>query len=460
MQICFNLAYWITGHAGLAYMDSTFQIHAAIILIVQLSLGLFSDVYERIFTRDIKAEFKALLRNTVLIWVLSSAFILLTSIPTQTLVMVLTSGLFFDVNFFVRAWNKGRHLRKGLPKRNVIVVAAGNQVMAAVRGISENRTSADHLLAGVVLLDDCDPQDFSYLNVPVLPVHAPDLLEKLSRLWIDDAFILLDEGMDSPQQLMEDFLMMGLSVHLSFSVMDKLSSVKTDVQELGSYKVITSSINVVSDRSMMIKRFIDILGGIAGCILTGLIFLFIAPIIYIKSPGPIFFTQSRIGLNGRVFKMYKFRSMYMDAEKRKAELMAQNKIQGNLMFKMDDDPRIIGSEKKGKDGKPKGIGNFIRNTSLDEFPQFYNVLKGDMSLVGTRPPTLDEWNHYDPRHRVRMSARPGITGMWQVSGRSEITDFDEVVALDQKYIENWSLKLDFAILLKTVKTVLKHEGAV
>ena len=129
------------------------------------------------------------------------------------------------------------------------------------------------------------------------------------------------------------------------------------------------------------------------------------------------------------------------------------------MFKMDDDPRIIGSEKKGKNGKPKGIGNFIRNTSIDEFPQFVNVLKGDMSLVGTRPPTVDEWNHYDPLHRVRMSAKPGITGLWQVSGRSKITDFDQVVALDKQYIENWSLWLDLKILLKTVMVVLRHDGA-
>ena len=151
--------------------------------------------------------------------------------------------------------------------------------------------------------------------------------------------------------------------------------------------------------------------------------------------------------------------MYMDAEKRKAELMAQNKIQDGLMFKMDDDPRIIGSEKKGKNGKPKGIGNFIRNTSLDEFPQFFNVLKGDMSLVGTRPPTKDEWIKYDLRHRIRMSAKPGITGMWQVSGRSKITDFDQVVALDRYYIEHWSLTLDLKILIKTVWVVFRHDGA-
>ena len=157
--------------------------------------------------------------------------------------------------------------------------------------------------------------------------------------------------------------------------------------------------------------------------------------------------------------MYKFRSMYMDAEERKKEYMAQNKISDGLMFKMEDDPRIIGSEKKDRNGRPRGIGNFIRNTSLDEFPQFWNVLKGDMSLVGTRPPTVDEWERYDLHHRVRMSVKPGITGMWQVSGRSKITDFEEVVRLDTEYIRNWSWMLDIQILLKTVAVVLKHEGA-
>ena len=139
--------------------------------------------------------------------------------------------------------------------------------------------------------------------------------------------------------------------------------------------------------------------------------------------------------------------------------MKQNKIQDGLMFKMDDDPRIIGSEHKGKDGRPKGIGNFIRNTSLDEFPQFFNVLKGDMSIVGTRPPTLDEWERYDLNHRVRMSIKPGITGLWQTSGRSKITDFDEVVRLDSEYIRNWTLWEDIEIIFKTIKVVLTRDGA-
>lgn len=144
----------------------------------------------------------------------------------------------------------------------------------------------------------------------------------------------------------------------------------------------------------------------------------------------------------------------MDAEKKKEELMDKNEMQGQ-MFKIKNDPRIIGCEK----GEGKGIGNFIRKTSLDEFPQFWNILKGDMSLVGTRPPTLDEYQHYEIRHKVRLSIKPGLTGLWQVSGRNRITDFEEIVKLDEKYIENWSLKEDMKIIMKTVKVVLARKGA-
>ena len=138
----------------------------------------------------------------------------------------------------------------------------------------------------------------------------------------------------------------------------------------------------------------------------------------------------------------------MDAEERKKELMEQNKVKDGMMFKMDDDPRII-----------KGIGHFIRKTSIDEFPQFWNVLKGDMSMVGTRPPTLDEWEKYSPRHRIRMATKPGLTGMWQVSGRGNITDFEEVVKLDERYIREWNFALDIKIILKTVGNMVSGDGA-
>lgn len=144
--------------------------------------------------------------------------------------------------------------------------------------------------------------------------------------------------------------------------------------------------------------------------------------------------------------MYKFRSMYIDAEERKKELMDQNEVQG-LMFKMDKDPRIT------------RVGNFIRKTSIDELPQFWNVLRGDMSLVGTRPPTEDEFEQYNIFYRRRLSITPGLTGMWQVSGRSDIKDFEDVVKLDLKYIDEWSLMQDVKIMLQTVGVVLFRRGS-
>lgn len=224
--------------------------------------------------------------------------------------------------------------------------------------------------------------------------------------------------------------------------------------EVGDLTV-TSGIRIIPRRWKIIKRVLDVCGGTVGLILTGIITLFLAPAIWLSSSGPVFFSQTRIGQNGRKFKIYKFRSMYMDAESRKAELMESNEMSG-LMFKMEDDPRIIGS---GPDGKRHGLGWFIRRTSLDEFPQFLNVLKGDMSLVGTRPPTEDEWMEYTPRQRARLSVKPGLTGIWQTSGRSSITDFDEVVRLDMEYVRNWNPALDLQILFKTVFVVFGGHGA-
>ena len=150
--------------------------------------------------------------------------------------------------------------------------------------------------------------------------------------------------------------------------------------------------------------------------------------------------------------------MYENADERKAELMKDNRVSDGMMFKLDWDPRIIGN--KIVDGKQvTGIGQRIRDGSWDEWPQFFNILKGDMSLVGTRPPTVDEWEKYKYHHRARLATRPGLTGMWQVSGRSKITDFEEVVKLDTEYINHWSIGLDIRILLKTVKAVFTKDGA-
>ena len=197
---------------------------------------------------------------------------------------------------------------------------------------------------------------------------------------------------------------------------------------------------------MAAKRALDVVGSLVGMVILGIAALFVAPAIKLDSPGPVFFGQTRVGKNGRKFTFYKFRSMYQDAEERKKTLMSQNEMKG-LMFKMEDDPRIT------------RVGRFIRKTSIDELPQFWNVLRGDMSLVGTRPPTVDEFEQYEAKHRCRLSMTPGLTGMWQISGRSDVKDFDEVVKLDMQYIDNWSILKDIKILILTVWVVLAGRGS-
>ena len=199
-------------------------------------------------------------------------------------------------------------------------------------------------------------------------------------------------------------------------------------------------------RMVVLKRLMDIVGALVGLAITLIVGIVLTPFLLLESPGPLIFKQKRVGVNGRIFDFYKFRSMYADAEERKKELMKQNEMHG-LMFKMENDPRIT------------KVGAFIRKTSIDELPQFWNVLKGDMSLVGTRPPTVDEYEQYNYSQKRRISFRPGITGLWQISGRSDITDFDDVVKLDLEYIDNWSLFLDVKIIFKTVGVVFRGSGA-
>lgn len=195
-----------------------------------------------------------------------------------------------------------------------------------------------------------------------------------------------------------------------------------------------------------VKRLIDILGSLIGLILLSPLFIIIAILMKKEEPkGPIFFSQTRVGKNEKQFKMYKFRSMCVDAEAKLEELLKHNEVDG-AMFKMKDDPRVT------------KIGKFIRKTSIDELPQLWNVLKGDMSLVGPRPPLLREVAEYTEYDKQRLLVKPGCTGLWQVSGRNEV-GFDEMVELDIRYIQNLSVLNDIKIIFKTVLIMIKPNGA-
>ncbi|MEA5536395.1 sugar transferase [Crocosphaera sp. XPORK-15E] len=216
----------------------------------------------------------------------------------------------------------------------------------------------------------------------------------------------------------------------------------SDFPWLGDRSLIDNTVhNSVYNKT---KRLIDIIGAIIGLILTAILAIPIFIAIQIDDPGPILYRQTRCGLRGKTFKIWKFRSMVIDAEKQK--YLVKNEVEGHI-FKNSNDPRIT------------KIGKFLRRSSLDEFPQFWNVLTGEMSLVGTRPPTPDEVEKYQPYHWKRLEVKPGLTGEWQVNGRSRVTNFEDVVKLDLDYQQKWSVLYDLNLILKTIIVVLSCRGA-
>lgn len=455
LQAAYVAAYWLRHGFGWPYVHQLYCNMAFVFVLIQIFVTFFGESFKNVLKRGYYREFSSAVKHVCLV-ILIGAFYLFATQKGENysrLTLVLTGVIYLAFTYAARIgwkrWLKARGVgARG--KRSLLILTSRTMVDTVVQNILANNYEGFQVV-GVALIDDDKNNEKTYRGVAVV-ANGETVAEYVCREWVDEIFVNLPEEIPLPQELLNDFIEMGVTVHLKLVEVAKLSGKKHHVERIGTYTVLTSSINMASWKQAFLKRTMDIAGGVVGCLITGLLYVVVAPCIYIKSPGPIFFSQVRVGKNGKKFKLYKFRSMYMDAEKRKKELMEQNRVKGGMMFKIDNDPRIIGGE--------KGIGGIIRKYSIDEFPQFWNVLKGDMSLVGTRPPTVDEWEKYDLRHRVRLATKPGITGMWQVSGRSDITDFEEVVRLDTKYIDEWSLGVDVKILWKTVVGVIKNDGAV
>lgn len=288
--------------------------------------------------------------------------------------------------------------------------------------------------------------NYEVIDILLTEELPDDFFEKAMQTAVDEVFIYApDWSQRSIEEVLRFFYDMGVVCHYCMEL-PFMDSRRSSVGQFADFSVMSYTHFQSSYKRLLIKRVMDIIGGIAGCAITMILTPFVALAIKLDSKGPVFFSQTRIGRNGRRFRIYKFRSMYTDAEERKASLKDNNEVEG-LMFKMKDDPRIT------------RVGKFIRKTSIDELPQFFNVVKGDMSLVGTRPPTEDEFEKYNSHYRRRISMTPGLTGLWQVSGRSEIDNFDDVVKYDLKYIDGWSLGLDVKILLKTIWVVFTGKGS-
>lgn len=410
--------------------------------------GIFTDWNRDFSKRGYLVELAMVLRNNIIMFGAVGCFLFL--IKQAEFFSRLLYGYFFLLNialtYVLHVIIKKimrNYLGSGNNRAQVLLVLEQDKLQQTVKEIRENLQIGYDISAIAVL--DADEVAGTCEGIPIV-ANRDNLMEVARQLPLDEVFIKVEKAATAElRDMIQDFESMGVLCHYSIDII-AWHNKESSIGKFGNYTVVTYSLYSFDYSRRMLKRLMDIAGGLVGLLITALMTPFVALAIKLDSKGPVFFSQTRIGKNGRRFKIYKFRSMYIDAEERKKELMDQNEMKG-LMFKMEDDPRIT------------KVGKFIRKTSIDEFPQFYNVLMGDMSLVGTRPPTEDEFKQYSLYYRRRLCMTPGLTGMWQVSGRSDIEDFEEVVRLDLEYIDNWSLGLDIKILLKTVWVIFAGKGS-
>ena len=445
----YALAYLIRfeGTGGSLGRREIMQIYLPFLLICMLN-NFFTNEYKHFFQRGYYYEFIRVLRYNFVLFVVTGFYIYAFRLELEFSRLLL--GYFVVINmiltYLVRVAFKrymNRYYKKSRGSDKIIVVTTAQEIDTVMHHI-EKDAGWSYEIIGLVIMD-ADRVGETIRDIPIIANHE-DAIDVARQSAVDVVLIHCPQTSGRELEiLIQSFLAMGVVCH---NCMERFS-IDTPCSSVGKFvgfPVMTYSMNVIDYRRMMIKRLMDIMGGSVGLLFTLVLTPFVALAIKVDSKGPVFFSQVRIGKNGRRFKMYKFRSMYIDAEERKKELVGQNEVNGP-MFKMDKDPRIT------------GVGKFIRRTSIDELPQFWNVVRGDMSLVGTRPPTEDEFEKYNIYYRRRLSLTPGLTGMWQVSGRSDITDFEDVVKLDLQYIDEWSLKQDVKILIQTVGVVLFGRGS-
>lgn len=437
--------------------------YTIVLLLSAIIVFLYFSVEINFSVRNREFELISTLKNCFLTYGLFGVMLILTKNPIIDSRYLFLSSFAFYIAFSLLGRYVFKHymikkIAKSKFATRVGVISNYGRACEFIPKLKENWTN--NVIAVALIDTDFNENGFvlkngkSIFDIDGVPVVAnvDSIIGWIRTASLDEAYINV-ESMDMlPEynEIIEELEDMGITVNVNIPSLEKIVT-ESKYNNLNcviesDYPMAQFAPTVISPGKLSLKRFVDIIGGIVGTVLSFPIILIVAIPLKIESPGPLIFKQQRVGKNGRIFNIYKLRSMYQDAEQRKKALMEQNKMDGH-MFKMDNDPRIT------------KVGKFIRKTSIDELPQFWNVLKGDMSLVGTRPPTVDEFEKYESHHKRRLSMKPGITGKWQVSGRSDIQDFEEVVKLDCEYIDEWSPFLDIQILFKTVGVVLTHKGA-
>lgn len=403
--------------------------------------------YESIRSKSISQIILMVLKAfSVEFFVLGSLVFLVQAKETSRYFFFLFLGInhLLSLGLRVGAWTALSTARQlGYNFRQVLIVGTGQNALKVIRSLKKN-SRRGYIACGI--LSERENDDTKELDgVPVLGRQS-DLASLSRRITIDEVFFAPEQiEAGSLSEQMQTCEEIGIPVRFSLSVFEHPNS-KVRFAVMDNIPFLTFYRHMYTPFEAFSKRCLDIVISLVGLGITSLLFPWIAFRIKQESPGPVFFRQTRVGENGRTFLCYKFRTMSVDAEEKKVALMDKNEIDGPI-FKMANDPRVF------------PFGSFLRQTSLDELPQFWNILKGEMSVVGSRPHMPHEVENYALAHRRRLSIRPGLTGNWQVNGRSSIKNFEDAVMMDLEYIDNWSIWLDLKIIFKTVWAVLARRGA-
>jgi exopolysaccharide biosynthesis polyprenyl glycosylphosphotransferase len=445
----FFLSYWLRDHfSGTSLWSLDYYIKLCPIVAVLWGVSLYSMGMYRSFRLKsaleilwtiIKAALIAFILFTAVMYVfkivnISRSFIILGFVLTTLVISIEKYALFF----FFKAIR-----RQGFNFRNILVVGTNKRAQRFIWNLDTHR---DLGLKVVGVIDEDEEMVGRRIGGHEVIGTIDDLAQILATQVVDQVVVIVPRSMlNKIEPLVHHCETIGTTVSVATDLFNPKFAASREESVLG---LPLMTFQTVSDKvgQLLFKRAMDIIISGTLIILTMPLYLVIALLIKMTSKGPVYFAQERCGLQGRKFKLYKFRTMVVDAEAQLKSLMDKNEMSGPV-FKIKEDPRIT------------PLGKFLRKWSLDELPQLWNILQGSMSLVGPRPPIPREVNEYDYWQRRRLSMRPGLTGLWQVSGRNNISNFDEWVKLDLRYMDNWSLKEDVKILMRTVPAVFKTTGA-
>jgi len=392
-------------------------------------------------SQEAETVFKTVFFGTLIL--LSGAFLLKIYFPARSLIVI-----FAGVNFLFLTLEKAavyyliNYLReRGYHRKPVIIVGTGRKTGEFIDSVKDNPSWG---LEIVGFIDGEGVRTGDKIYGAEILGRFQDLKEVLHRHPVDEVIFAATEKKLEIGEMIQLCEEEGVTVSL---ITDFPVGSKTHVslRMVHNLPLLTLSRIPQAEWQLFLKRIMDIVVSALGLIVLSPLFLIIAALVKFTSPGPVFYGWRVVGFNKRHFKSWKFRTMVENADEIKAELWDKNEMKGPV-FKIRDDPRVT------------PVGRVLRRFSLDELPQLYSVLKGDMSLVGPRPPLVSEVNRFESWHRRKLSLKPGLTCLWQVSGRNEIRDFDERAKLDLEYIDNWSLWMDLRILFKTVGVVLSGSG--